>query len=146
MQTIRSSPDEVNNLIEASKKFSASLHVNENEDFRRHHRRKVIPKRLDQQNENAALMDTNEFNRHELFQVLDVLISFLEKKLSVLKIIQPLIDIFSFPLSKTAIMNYKNIEAAVLLYHSNKPDPGSLQGELEVFFDICIEKKAAFME
>ncbi|CAH0547238.1 unnamed protein product [Brassicogethes aeneus] len=33
LQTIRSSPDEVNNLIEASKKFSASLHVNADEDL-----------------------------------------------------------------------------------------------------------------
>ncbi|CAH1114744.1 unnamed protein product [Psylliodes chrysocephalus] len=39
--TIRSSKDEVNNLIGASKMFAASLHVNADEDFNRHHRQKV---------------------------------------------------------------------------------------------------------
>lgn len=43
-------------------------------------------------------------------------------------------------------MDSKNIEAAILLFPSNKPDPASLQSELEVFFDICIEKKVASME
>lgn len=147
LQTIRSNPVEVNNLIEASKTFAASLDVNADEDFKRHHRRKVIPKKFDQQNENAALMDINAFYRHEFFQVLDILISFLEKNLSeLLKIIQPFVKIFSFPLSKTAVMDSKNIEAAILLFPSNKPDPASLQGELEVFFDICIEKNVASME
>lgn len=50
LQTIRSSPDEVNNLIEASQLFATSLQVNPEEDFKRHHRRRVIPKRFDQQN------------------------------------------------------------------------------------------------
>lgn len=43
-------------------------------------------------------------------------------------------------------MDNKNIEDAILLYPCNKPDSTSLQSELEVFFDICIEKRAASME
>lgn len=82
LSNIRTHPDEVDNLIAASKIFASSLDVNPEEDFRKHHRRKVIPKRFDQRNENAADMDINQFYRHEFFQVLDVLVNFLENNLS----------------------------------------------------------------
>lgn len=137
----------MDNHIEAAKVVATSLDVNPKEDFKRQHRCKVIPKRYDPQNEYEAYGDINTFYRQDFFTVLHVVINFFDKNISeVLKIIQPLIKIFSFTLSKTIITNIATIEAAISLYPCNKPDPYSLKSQHEVFLDICIEKSAATME
>lgn len=146
LSKIRNSDNELNNLIESAKKFSQKNGISPEDDFQRHHRRRVAPRKLDESRENTVDFNINQFFRKEFITVLDTGITFLQDDLkNVINNMQPIKKLFSLPLSSDRL-SIQNIQSVIELYPpGEKPDVYALQGELEVFFDICIKSNVASM-
>ncbi len=143
LERIRTSEEEVNNLLDAAIIFSKKLNIDVQGNFKVHHRRRRVPKKYDISNENEATLNIHKFYRKEFFAVLDSLISSLKNNVKVfINEITPFYKLFKFPLSRENL-SLKEIEAAVNLHPPNSRkyiDIHALQTELEVLFSVCQEK------
>ncbi|XP_050298067.1 uncharacterized protein LOC126740374 [Anthonomus grandis grandis] len=138
LRNIRNSEEDVNNLIESAIQFAVKLNVDPETDFRKHHRRRLVPKKIDTNRDSSVNIPYKQFYRKEFYLVLDTLIKFLDENLSVvLQNVSPLTNLFSFPLNKKNII-LTQIEQAILLFPpSHKIDELALQAELEILFELC---------
>lgn len=142
IKNIRTNEESVDNLIQSAIHFAIKLEVYPESDFRKHHRRRLIPKKIDGNRDNSAEISFLQFYRKEFYSVLDCLISFLDNNLSsVLKNVSSFTSLFSFPLCiKNLELN--QIEKALSLFPpGQKLDEVALLTELEILFNICNEKK-----
>ena len=64
----------LNNEISSAKSFSEKLGIDPENDFKKHHRRRIIPKRYDEKNYEDSNLDLHTFYRKEFKSVLDILI------------------------------------------------------------------------
>ncbi len=144
LNKIRSSDTEVENLIEAVKKFCNKISVEMEEDFNKHHRRRLVPRRYDENNENAIQLTCTEFYKQEFNSVLDSLISQLTSNVQAcMEHFRPAYEVFQIPISRENI-SVENLQLMIDMFpnSSNKPDVLVLEGELELLFDNCSKVKS----
>lgn len=130
--------DSLNNLIEGAIKYAEKLNIDPYSDFSKYHRRRIIPKRIDENRDTAVDMDLKTFYRRHFQEILDTLSSGLNDNFeNIKKSIEPLYSVLKFPLDKRNItLQILGEIVAMFPPGSKKPDVHSLQGELEVLFDM----------
>lgn len=73
---------DINNLILAAKAMTSNIGIEGEADFKKHHRRRLAPKRLDSTNTNQAELDIFTFYRKEFRTVMDTLLSRLSSSIA----------------------------------------------------------------
>lgn len=126
-------------LIDSAQTFANKLGIDSEDDFSRHHRRRVAPKRIDEKRDNEANLTFKQFYLKEFKAVLDSLIGMLDSNMKTcMETLKPLFDIFAFPVSRNNLTIDKLNEALNMFPSMDaKPDVYALQAELEVLFDNC---------
>lgn len=126
----------ISDLIEGAKSFSKSLNIDPLEDYARHHRRRLAPKKIDENRENAAEISCEIFYRKEFKCVTDTLISLIGDFLkSSFKILQPFIDCLNILHKSEDFINDDLAEKLVQLM-PKKVDSDALKAELDIFCHI----------
>lgn len=54
LSSIRNDENQLNNFIDSAIKFSEKMGISPLNDFNKHHRRRVTPKKIDDERDNAA--------------------------------------------------------------------------------------------
>ncbi|XP_050509137.1 uncharacterized protein LOC126886307 [Diabrotica virgifera virgifera] len=128
----------LNSLIESAIKYAEKLNIDPYSDFSKYHRRRIMPKKIDENRDTEVDMDLKTFYRRDFQEILDTLSSGLNDNFEhIKKSIEPLYSVLTFPLDKRNI-TLKILGDIVAMFPpgSKKPDVHSLQGELEVLFDM----------
>lgn len=136
---IRNSATEIDDLIESAKIFARKLNIDCENDFNKHHRRRVAPKRLDENQHIQVVHNLNSFYRQEFLLILDTLSNLLSSNVqSCINSLKPCFQIFAFPLNRQNLKN-ENIVALLEMFpdQKNVPNVDALQAELEILFDNC---------
>ncbi|CAG9830216.1 unnamed protein product [Diabrotica balteata] len=131
----------LNSLIESAIKYAEKLNIDPYSDFSKYHRRRIMPKKIDENRDTEVDMDLKTFYRRDFQEILDTLSSGLNDNFEhIKKSIEPLYSVLTFPLDKRNI-TLKILGDIVAMFPpgSKKPDVHSLQGELEVLFDMNSE-------
>lgn len=131
--------EELNNLISAAKSMAKRFAVDADTDFKRHHRRRIVPKKLDANNDNQEEFDLFLYYRKEFRVVTDTLVFKLCSSIKhILDTLSPMFAIFNFPL-KVDKLKLEDIEALLQMLPSTlqKPDSNALLCELEILFTAC---------
>lgn len=147
LTNIRMDETHINDLIESAIIFSTKLGFSPQEDFEKHHRRRLKPKKIDNNADNAADLDLKTFYRKEFSAVLDTLIEFLKNNLSsVVENLSGIDNIFKFPLSEKNL-DISSVQKIVALFPPNlRPDEHALQTQLQVLFNICKDNSVNTMQ
>ena len=94
LERIRKDESGVNNEVQAACSFAKQFDVDAEYDFRKIHRKRVPPRRLDEASETAADLTMASFYRKEVFTFVDTMSSVLSPKISSLEdSFRPLIDV-----------------------------------------------------
>ncbi|XP_050516542.1 uncharacterized protein LOC126891410 [Diabrotica virgifera virgifera] len=128
----------LNSLIESAIKYAEKLNIDPYSDFSKYHRRRIMPKKIDENRDTEVDMDLKTFFRRDFQEILDTLSSGLNDNFEhIKKSIEPLYSVLTFPLDKRNI-TLKILGDIVAMFPpgSKKPDVHSLQDELEVLFDM----------
>ena len=113
LTNIRSDSDNMNNLIESSKKTAQLYGVDPDAGYKRYHRVRSMPKKID---DNSANIDLLTFYRKQFNQVIDILLSFSNQNLKVfIEKLKPIFSILHIPLKFTAA-SPENLEKAFSLF------------------------------
>ena len=136
---INSNTSAMNDLIEAAKLGSSHLDIDFENDFNRHHRRRLAPRRIDETADQEVQFTIDSFYRREFKAVLDTLVNFLNSNAKAcMESLKPLFAIFKIPVSRD-VLTIDNLKCAVEMFPSNdsRPDIYALQAEMEILFDRC---------
>lgn len=140
LNIINSDIDGMDNLINSSIAFLKSFDVDAEKEFLVRHRRRLVPKRLDNNRDNAANISFKTFYRKEYKSVLDELTSLMKNNLeSCIGTIKPLYNMFNPPVSRNNLSETGIQDAMSFLPKQFVVDPLHLQVELEVLYDQCKE-------
>lgn len=117
-----------------------------NQDFSRHHRRRVAPRRIDEMRDLETDLTMKQFFRKELKTVLDTLIAMLQSNMKTcMQTLKPLFDIFVIPVSRSNL-TIDHLSHALDMFPATaknaRPDVYALQGEMEMLFDMCPDAKS----
>ena len=131
-------------LIDSAQSFASKLGIDCENDFSRHHRRRIAPKRHDEMRDLQADLTMKQFFRKEFKVVLDTLINMLQSNMKAcMQTLKPLFDIFVLPVSRNNLTINKLNEALDMFPSNNvKPDVYALQAEMEFLFDNCHDAKS----
>lgn len=138
LNLISTNSKSLDDLIQSAIQFAENIGIDAKTDFLRHHRRRLLPKAIDENNDNAVKLDLNTFYRKEFIEILNTLNSALiENFQNIEKTIGPTYEIFKFPLDKKNI-TLRDVEKVVEMFPpgAQKPDIHLLQSEIEVLFDL----------
>lgn len=134
IKNIRLDSENMNNLIESSKKTAQLYGVDPDADYKRHHRIKRVPKRIDINTDNTAKIDLLTFYRKQFNQVLDTLLNLSNENLRIfVEKLQPVFNILQIPL-KFEYASAENITKAFSLF-----PPKSQGGQLLDFDAVAAE-------
>ncbi|KAF0698493.1 52 kDa repressor of the inhibitor of the protein kinase-like, partial [Aphis craccivora] len=140
LNIINSDIDGMDNLINSSIAFLKSFDVDAEKEFIVRHRRRLVPKRLDNNRDNAANISFKTFYRKEYKSVLDELTSLMKNNLeSCIGTIKPLYNMFKPPVSRNNLSETGIQDAMSFLPKQFLVVPLHLQVELEVLYDQCKE-------
>ena len=131
-------------LIDSAHEFAGYLGIDCENDFSRHHRRRVAPRRSDEMRDLEADLTLKQFFRKEIKVVLDTLINMLQSNMKAcMQTLKPLFDTFVIPLSRNNL-TINNLNAALEMFPSNdnKPNVYALQAKMEVLFDNFPDAKS----
>jgi len=132
LENIRSDNISMDNLIESSKKTAESFGIDPVRDFKRYHQTRKIPKRIDNNADNCAIIDLLTFYRKQFNQVLDTLINLSKENLKIfITTLQPIFNILRVPL-KIKEATVENLTMAFSLF------PPKSKGGLLVDFDAVV--------
>lgn len=123
LNSISTNSKSLGDLIQSAIQFANNIGIDAKTDFSRHHRRRLLPKAIDENNDNAFKLDLNTFYKKEFIEILDTL--------------KTIYEIFKFPLDKKNI-TLRDPEKMVEMFPpgAQKPDIHLLQSEVEVLFDL----------
>lgn len=130
---------DINNLISAAKAMASNIGIEAEADFKKHHRRRLVPNRLDSTNTNQAELDIFTFYRKEFRTVMDTLLSRLSSSIAdITKTLTPIVNVFNFPLNVNKL-KLEDVEALLEMIPPKllRPDSQALLSELEVLFVAC---------
>lgn len=139
LERIRKDENAIDNEVQAACLFAKQFDVDAESEFRRIHRRRVPPKRLDAAPETGASLTMAGFYRKEVFAFLDTMISVLSSKITSLEAsFRPLIDV----LDPNATPSTEKVRKLAAVFPNDIPDPDALAAEIEVFLSYCDKEKA----
>ena len=126
--------DAMNAEIQAAVSFAQKVGIDAANDFRRHHRQRRPPRRIDDNPNTTACLNMESFYRKEFKSVLDTQIStFTEVFENCAATIKPLLSALQVEADKeaTSIQTFE----ALAKFHPEKdrPDPDALMSEVETF-------------
>lgn len=135
LQSMRSNAEEQKHFVEAALNFARGVDVDGHEEFKRVHRRRKLPKKLDDNPASSAEFTLYSYYNKEMNAVLDVMISVLDSKCENLRssfkpfseILDPNVNEYDTESFAAALQNLSET------YPSEIPDTKSLTLELEVF-------------
>lgn len=138
LKKIREDEHGINSEIAAIIKFAQNNDINPEEEFKRYHRLRKAPKRIDGNNQTTADFNCETFYRKEFRVVLDILINSMEENLK--KTMEGLLPIFKMFQSKDRAITLENIKNIVeMLPKANKLrtlDQEIIQLEMEHLFQV----------
>ena len=80
IQQIRESDMQLSNLVQAAVSFASTFEVDANAEYRKFHRKRRMPRRLDENHNTTAELEMPLFYRKEFTAVLDVLLAQIHTK------------------------------------------------------------------
>lgn len=138
LERIRNDESGIHDEIQAACSFAKQFDVDAEYEFRKIHRKRVPPRRLDESPETGTDLSMPSFYRKEVYTFLDTMCSELSSKISSLEAsFSPLIDVLD---PNTTPSNDK-VEKLVTVLPDDIPDPDALFAEVEVFFPTVTKKK-----
>lgn len=132
---------DIDNLISAAKEMASNIGIDAAADFRKYHRRRLAPKRLDPNNETEIDVDMFTFYRKEFRTVMDTLLSKLHLYIeNISTTLLPIFNVFNFPL-KPEKLKLEDIEGLLQMIPPKlpRPDKHDLYSELGILFGACSE-------
>ena len=124
--------DGMNAEIKAAASFAEKLGIDVDSDFRRHHRQRRAPRRIDDNPDTAANLDVESFYHKEFKAVLDTQIStFTDVLENCVATIKPLFDALQPGKEPPSLQTYEAL--ANFLTENGRPDPNALMSEVETF-------------
>ena len=138
LERIRKDESGVNNEVQEAYSFAKQFDVDVEYEFRKIHRKRVPPRRLDEASEAAADLTMASFYRKKVFTFVDTISSVLSSKISALEdSFRPLIDV----LDPNKTPSRDKVEKPATVFPDDIPDPGALFAEIEVFFSHCDKER-----
>jgi hypothetical protein len=134
-----------NNLVSSAITFSEQLGIDPVSDFNRHHRKRLLPKRIDQNPNTQCSIDLPTFYRVEFKKVLNNLIVLLNEHLKKsLVTFEPMITLFKMPWKQ--ICSTENVKKVIELFPPGckdfkMNDYDGVIAELKVLDHQCNVKK-----
>jgi len=105
----------INNLVSRAIKFSVQLGIDAVSDYNRHHRRRLVPKKIDKNPNTQCSIDLPTFYRVEFKNVLNTLLILLNEHLKKsLVTFEPMITLFKIPWKQ--ICSTENIKKVIELF------------------------------
>ncbi|KAL4131711.1 hypothetical protein QTP88_008985 [Uroleucon formosanum] len=149
MTEIKSDDQAINSLIDSAVSFATLLRTNPESYFKKHHHKRLCPKRID-----SKLSTEVEFTIHLFYQrkfklILDTLITLSNSNLKqCIYSVQPLFQLFSQPLDKSNI-TLENITNSLSLFPvdstgSNLKDLDLVQTQREILFNMLQDDSRNF--
>ena len=139
LECIRKDESGVNNEVQAACSFAKQFDVDAEYEFRKIHRKRVPPRRLDVASEAAADLTMYSFYRKEVCTFVDTMSSVLSSEISALEdSFRPLIDV----LDPNKTPSTDKVEKLATVFPDDIPDLDALFAEIEVFFSHCDKEKA----
>ncbi|CAI6362390.1 unnamed protein product [Macrosiphum euphorbiae] len=135
----------MNNLVSSAIKFSEQLGIDPVSDFNRHHRKRLLSKRIDQNPNTQCSIDLPTFYRVEFKKVLNTLIVLLNEHLKKsLVTFEPMITLFKMPWKQ--ICSTENVKKVIELFPPGckdfkMNDYDGVIAELKVLDHQCNVKK-----
>lgn len=134
----------VDNLIESAIIFAKQLNINPEEDFNRHHRRRLKPKKIDSNASTQCTINLKTFYRVEFKNVFDTLIHLCSEHLkNCMLIIELLMTIFKVPLENNCSID--DLKKAMQIFplgcdESDICDYDGVMAKLNILHHHCINK------
>ena len=117
---MRKKGPEIDDLVDASVLFASSLEVDAVFEYKKYHRTRRLPERLDERQNTTAEMEMPTFYRKEFAHVLDsFLLQIREKSENIKSPFKPLLD----GLCPTQLPTYEQIEKLWQVYPDDLPHP-----------------------
>lgn len=141
LEIINSDEESINREIQSAIQFSVKLGEDPLNEFAIHHRRRLAPKKLDNNRDNLFTPELLTFYRMEFKKVLDTLTVMMADNLnSCIDIITPVYEIINPPLTRQKL-TLDLIKKVVDFFPKTQAiaDIEALQAELEVLSDFCSE-------
>ena len=106
----------IDNLIECGIIFAKKLNIDPDADFNRHHRRRLQPKKIDENSDTQCTFNLKTFYKMEFKEVFNTLITLLSEHLkNNILIVEPLIHILKVPREKNSCST-DNLEKAMKIF------------------------------
>lgn len=126
--------------VQSAASFAKNCNVEPEKDFNKHHRRRLKPKKIDENPETAVVIDFSQFYRKEFKTLLDVFTSTVNKHLqSMVTLLRPFQETFRIPaVRKNCTIDM--IEAMIKLCPEILLDePECLHSEIQILLDASKE-------
>ncbi len=136
IQQIRESDMQLSNLVQAAVSFASTFEVDANAEYRKFHRKRRMPRRLDENHNTTAELEMPLFYRKEFTAVLDVLLAQIHTKTENIQCaFKPLLE----GLCPREIPTCMQIENLCKIYPTELPHPSLLHAEMEMFIPYLQE-------
>lgn len=139
LQTINDDSTGIDNVIRNSIVFAEKMGIDAEDDFRKHHRKRVPLKKINENNSTAMNIDIYIFYRKEFKEILDNLLMMFNDNISYIQDNnEPVHSIFKFPFSKKNLRT-TNLEKVINMvpFGSEKLDVHDLQSQIEIILHLC---------